>query len=222
MYTYVQRPVCKKENTATYVHTGGVLNAYSRIRTARARVHGWVGTEKLRCCRVHGEPTGWVGTECVAMFIARAWTEQPMETRPSVLHNEGNDLVFDRPRSKRDPVHREGSGVPQNGGNGRLGRNNRWKRGLAYCTMKETTLCSTGHVRNGILFIGRGLAYRKTEETDLCWTSYSRNGVLLIGRGVAYRKTEETDLCWSATVETGVLFIRRGVAGPPTVETGSC
>ena len=41
-------------------------------------------------------------------------------------------------------------------------------------------MCSTGHVRNGILFIGRGLAYRKTEETDLCWTSYGRNGVLLI------------------------------------------
>ena len=65
------------------------------------------------------KPTGWVGTECVVMFIGRAWTEQAMETRP---------------------------GVPQNGGNG---------------------LCSTGHVRNGILFIGRGLAYRKTEETDL-------------------------------------------------------
>ena len=28
------------------VHTGGVSNAYSRIRTARAHVHGWVGTEK--------------------------------------------------------------------------------------------------------------------------------------------------------------------------------
>ena len=55
-------------------------------------------------------------------------------------------------------------------------------------------MCSTGHVRNGILFIGRGLAYRKTEETDFCWTSYGRNGVLLIGRGVAYCKTEETDL----------------------------
>ena len=52
------------------------------------------------------EPTGWVETECVVVFIGRAWTE-------------------------------------------------------------ETALCSTGHVRNGILFIGRGLAYRKTEETDL-------------------------------------------------------
>ena len=50
---------------------------------------------------------------------------------------------------------------------GGLGRNSRWKRGLAYRRTEETALCSTGHVRNGILFIGRGLAYRKTEETDL-------------------------------------------------------
>ena len=70
MYTYVQRPGCKKENTATYVHTGGVSNAYSRIRTARACVHGWVGMEKLRRRHVHGE-----ATECV-VFIGRqlnAW-----------------------------------------------------------------------------------------------------------------------------------------------------
>ena len=33
MYTYVHRRGCKKENTATYVHTGRVSNAYSRIRT---------------------------------------------------------------------------------------------------------------------------------------------------------------------------------------------
>ena len=143
MYTCVQRPGCKKVNTATYVHTGGVSNAYSRIRTARARVHGWVGTEKQRRRRVHGEPTGWVGTECVVVFIGRAWMEQPMETRPGVPQNGGNDLVFDRPRLKRDPVHREGSGVPQNRGNG------------------------PPTVETGVLLIGRGVAYRKTEETDL-------------------------------------------------------
>src|SRR3954465_7367967 len=88
------------------VHTGGVSNAYSRIRTARARVHGWVRTEKQRRRRVHGEatecvvfigrqrntwePTGWVGTECVVVFIGRAWTEQAMEMRPGVPHNGGN------------------------------------------------------------------------------------------------------------------------------------
>ena len=95
---------------------------------------------------------------------------------------------------------------------GGRGRNKRWKRGLAYRRTEETALCSTGHIRNEILFIRRGLVYYKTEETDLCWTSYGRNGVLLIGRGVAYHKTEETDLSWSATVKTGVMFIGRGVA----------
>src|SRR3954462_3446682 len=114
MYTYVQRPGCKKENTATYVHTGGVSNAYSRIRTTRARVHGWVGTEKQRRRRVHGE-----AMECI---------------------------VF---------MGRQRNASCSSGG---LGRNRRWKRGLAYRRTEETALCSTGHVRNGILFSGRGLA----------------------------------------------------------------
>ena len=80
------------------------------------RVHG----EAKECVMFIGrqrnawEPTGWVGTECVAVFIGRAWTEQAI-TRPGVPHNGGNDLVFDWPCSKQDPVHREGSGVPQNG-----------------------------------------------------------------------------------------------------------
>ena len=89
------------------------------------------------------EPTDWVRTECVVVFIGRALTEQAIETRPGVQQNGGEGLVFDRPRSKRDPVHREGSGVPQNEGNGP--------------PMVET----------GVLLIGRGVAYRKTEETDL-------------------------------------------------------
>ena len=52
-------------------------------------------------------------------------------------------LVFDRPRSKRGPVDREGPNVPQNGGNGP--------------PMVET----------GVLLIGRGMAYHKMDETDL-------------------------------------------------------
>ena len=72
------------------------------------------------------EPTGWVGTECVVVFIGRAWTEQAMETRPEWGH-----------------VDREGSGVPQNGGNG------------------------PPTVETGVLLIGRGVVYRKTDETDL-------------------------------------------------------
>ena len=85
------------------------------------RVHG----EATECVVFIGrqwntwEPTGWVGTECVVVFIGRAWTEQAMETRH------------------------------------------------AYRKTEETALCSTGHDRNGILFIRRGLAYHKMEETDL-------------------------------------------------------
>ena len=36
------------------------------------------------------EPTGWVGMECVVVFIGRASMEHAMETRPSVPHNGGN------------------------------------------------------------------------------------------------------------------------------------
>ena len=75
--------------------------------------------------------------------------------------------MFDRPRSKWDPIHRDGSGVPQNEGNG------------------------PPMVEMGVLFIGRGVAYRKTEETDLCWSATVETGVLFIGRGVAYRKTRK-------------------------------
>ena len=149
MYTYVQRPGCKKENTATYVHTGGVSNAYSRIRTARARVHGWVGTEKHRRRRVHGE-----ATECV-VFLGRQ--------RNARVHGEATECVVFMGRQQNARVLREATECV---GANRLGRNSRWKRGLAYRRTEETALCSTGHVQNGILFIGRGLAYRKTEETD--------------------------------------------------------
>ena len=66
MYTYVQQPGCKKENTATYVHTDRVSNAY------RAYVYGWVETE------------------CVVVFVGRAWKEDATETRTGVRHNGGN------------------------------------------------------------------------------------------------------------------------------------
>ena len=69
--------------------------------------------------------------------------EQAMETSPGVPQNGGNGLVFDRPRSKRDPVHQEGFGVLQNRGNG------------------------PPTVGTGVLLIGRGVAYRKMDETDL-------------------------------------------------------
>ena len=88
---------------------------------------------------------------------------------------------------------------------GGLGRNRRWKRGLAYRTTEETDLLRSerGHVdREGCGVPQNGGNRSPTVET----------GVLLIRRGVAYRKMDETDWYWSATVETGVLLIGRGVA----------
>ena len=159
MYTYVQRPVCKKENTATYVHTGRFSNAYSCIRTAKARVHGCVGTEKQCRRRVHGE-----ATECSC-----SWGGNGMRR----VHGEATECVVF--------IGRQRNACRSSGAN-RLGRNNQWKRGLAYRRTEETAVCPTGHGQNRILFIGRGLAYRKTEEIDLYCTAYRRNRVLLIWR----------------------------------------
>src|SRR4051812_49311388 len=50
------------------------------------RVHG----EATECVVFIGRQRGWVGTECVVVFIGRAWTEEAMETRPGVPHNGGN------------------------------------------------------------------------------------------------------------------------------------
>src|SRR4051812_34809664 len=158
MYTYAQRPGCKKENTATYVYirAGSRTPTRAYVRRGLVDMAGskrrnsvvvvFMGRQRNASCswggngmrRVHGE-----AKECVVVFIGRAWMEHAMETRPGVPQNGGNGLAFDRPRSKWDLVHREGSGVPQNGGN------------------RPPT------VETGVLLIGRGVAYRKTEETDL-------------------------------------------------------
>ena len=92
-------------------------------------------------------------------------------------------------------VHREAT---ERVGANRLGRNSRWKLGLAYHRTEETALCSTVNGRNRILFIGRGLAYRKMEETDL----------LRSKRGPVDRE--------------GCGVPQNGRNGPPTVERGSC
>ena len=164
MYTYVQRPGCKKENTATHVYIRAGSRTPTRVRTARAHVHGWVGTEKQRRRRVHGEATESV------VFMGRqrnvscssggngtrgsqsAWMEQAMETRPGIPQNGGNGLVFDRPRSKRDPVHREGSGVPQNGGN------------------------RPPMVETGVLLIGTGCGVPQNGRNGLVLERYGHNG----------------------------------------------
>src|SRR3954463_16018473 len=145
MYTYVQRPGSKKENTATYVHTGRVSNAYSRIRTARARVHGWVGTEKQHRRRVHGE-----ATECV-VFMGRQ--------RNASCSRGGNGMR----RVHREATERVGANrLGRNGMRGRVHREGLDRTGdgnESWRTAQQRK--QTSYVRNGVLLIGRGLAYRK-------------------------------------------------------------
>ena len=130
MYMCVQRPGCKKVNTTKYVHMGGVSNAYSRIRTARASVHGWVRMEKLRRRQVHGE-----ATECV-VFIGR---------QQNVCCSSGANRLGRNNQWKRGLTYRRmeetalcSTGHSQNGilfmG-----------RGLAYRKMEETDLCSSSY-----------------------------------------------------------------------------
>ena len=134
-----------------------------------------------------------------------------METRPGVPQNRGNGLVFDRPRSKRDPVHREGSGVPQNGGNG------------------------PPTVETGVLLIRRGVAYRKTDETDLCWSATVETGFLFIStvdllqppRATIHPQSTSSSLHLRLFIH-GLLFIQPPprATPPATVQpplsTGSC
>ena len=199
MYTYVQRPGCKKENMATYVYTGGVSNAYSRIRTARARVHGWVGTEKQRLHHVHGE-----ATECV-LFIRR---------QRNACCSSGANRLGRNTRLKQGLAYRRTEEMAlcstSHGGNRILFIG----RGLAYHKMEETDFCWTSYGQNRVPLTGRGVAYHKTEETDLCWNATVEMGVLFIGRGVAYRKTGLHGILFISTVD--LLQPPRATVHPPS------
>ena len=159
MYTYVQRPGCKKENTATYVYirAGSRMPTRAYVRRGLVDMAGserrnrvvvvFMGRQQNASCswggngmrRVHRE-----ATECV-VFIGRqrnAW-------EPTGLDGTGDGWRTTQRRKRTScgqtggPVVQEGCGVPQNGGNG------------------------PPMVKTGVLLIGRGVAYRKTDKTDL-------------------------------------------------------
>ena len=100
--------------TRAYVRPGLVYMERQRraATVSYSSVANWLGQnrETASSCssrgngmhHVHREPTGLDGTA---------------ETRRGIPQNGGKGLLFDRLRSKRDPVHREGCGAPQNRGN---------------------------------------------------------------------------------------------------------
>ena len=140
MYTYVQRPGCKKENTAMYVY----IRAGSRTPTRAYVRPGLVymaGSERRNSVVVVFMGSQPAGSERNAWSCSSGGLGPNRRWKRGLAYRttEETDLL----RSERGPVDREGCGVPQNGGNG------------------------PPTVETGVLLIGRGVAYRKTEETDL-------------------------------------------------------
>ena len=100
---------------------------------------------------------------------------------------------------------------------GGLGRNRRWKRGLAYHRTKETALCSTGHVQNGgrVHCEGSGVPQNGGNGPPTVET-----GALLIGRVWRIAKrTKRTSYGRNGgpVDREGCGVTQNGRNGPPTV-----
>ena len=166
---YVQRPGCKKENTATYVY----IRAESRTPT-----HAYV---QLGLVYMAGSERR---NSVVVVFMGRqrnascSWGGNGMRR----VHREATERVGANRLGRngmRGRVHREGLDGTADGNE--AWRTAQWrKRPCVQPATFETGSCSLG---------GVWLTAKRRKQT-----SYGRNGVLLTGRGVAYRKTEETDL----------------------------
>ena len=160
MATYVYIRVGSRTPTRAYVR-GIVYMAGSERRNSIVVV--FTGRKRKR--RVDEE-----ATECI-MFMGRQ--------RNAACSSGGNGMRGSQPTGSERNVWSCSSGG--------LGRNRRWKRGLAYRKTEETDLLHSkrGPVdREGCGVPQNGGNGPPTVET----------GVLLIGRSVAYHKMEETDL----------------------------
>ena len=138
MYTYVQRPGCKKENTATYVYiwAGSRTPTRAYVRPGLVYMAGsewrnsvivvFMGRQQNAPCswggnkmrRVHGEATERVG----ANRLGRNGMRGRVHREGLDGTGNGNEARRTAERRKRTsysrnggPVDREGCGVPQNG-----------------------------------------------------------------------------------------------------------
>ena len=142
MYTYVQRPGCKKENTATYVYIRAGSRTPTRAYVQRGLVY-MAGSEQRN--------------NVVVVFMGRQ--------QNASCSWEGNGMR----RVHREAMERVGANrLGRNGMRGRVHR----KGLDGTCDGNEAWRTAqrrkrTSYVRNGVLLIGRGVAYRKTDETDL-------------------------------------------------------
>jgi len=142
MYTYVQRPGCKKENTAMYVYIRAGSRTPSRAYVRRGLM--FMGRQWNVSCLSGG--LGW--NRRWKRGLAYRRTEETALCSTGHVQNgicSSGGVRRTAKRMKRTsygrnggPVDREGCGVPQKGRNG------------------------PPTVETGVLFIGRGVAYRKT------------------------------------------------------------
>src|SRR3954462_3446677 len=198
MYTYVQRPGCKKENTATYVYirAGSRTPTRAYVRPGLVYMAGserrnnvvvvFMGRQWNASCswggngmrRVHREGLDGTGDG------NEAWRTAERRKRPCVRpatfetgsRSSGGVWRTTKRRKRtsygrnRGPVDREVCGVSQNGRNG------------------------PPTVETGVLLIGRGVAYRKTEDPDLL---RSKRGSCSLGGVWHTAKQDSTGYCSS-------------------------
>ena len=147
MYTYVQRPGCKKENTATYVY----IRAGSRTPTRAYVRPGLVYMAGLK--RRNSVAVMFMGRQRNA---TSSWGGNGMRR----VHREGLDGTGDGNEAWRTAERRKRPCVqPAMFETGSCSSGGVWR------TTKRGKQTSYG--RNGVLLIERGVVYRKTEETDL-------------------------------------------------------
>ena len=124
--------------------------------------------------------------------------------------------MFDRPHSKRDHVHREGSSVLQNGGN-RLGLDLLWsKQGpidREGCGVPQNGRNGPPTVETGVLFIGRGVAYRKTGLHGILFISTV--DLLQPPRATVHPPSTSSSLHLRLFIH-GLLFIQPPSDAPPS------
>ena len=174
MYTYVQRPGCKKENTATYLY----IRAGSRTPTRAYVQHRLVymaGSERRNSVvvvfmgRQRNASCSWGGNGM--RHVHREGLDGTGDGNVAWLTTEQRKRPCLRPATfKTGSCSLGGSGIPQNGGNKLLLDLLRLKRGPADregCGVPQNRGNGPPTVETVVLLIGRGVAYRKTEETDL-------------------------------------------------------
>ena len=199
MYTYVQRPGCKKENTATYVYIRAGSRTPTRAYVRRGLVH-MAGSERRN--------------SVVVVFMGRQ--------RNASCSWGGNGMCRDhREATERVGANRLGQNemrghVHREGFDGTCDGNEAWR------TAERRK--RTSYVRNGVLLIGRGVAYRKTEEIDLCWSATVEWGSCSSGGVWRTAKRDSTRYCSSPPSTSsslhGLLFIQppQRATPPATVQ----